>query len=399
MKDIDGLKKALPEMMKLSEIEPELAKIRDERKAISNDLDIVKKLIDDREGKIQDVRQQSNAHKAQKTEVRERADVFGIKVDDANEKMRKAYQTKDQMRESYFKQLYEFELQNDKVRYIKGLANQQKRIKANKNEREDRITNKRQELENRPNPYMKEIETCDHLLQYCHKLKVQQGLVPATSEEVAKTTQKEMVSEYNRQDLEQKLKDGKIQVAVKQNDNMIVIGGGKGKKGKKPKAQAKPAGESKSFNVDFAVINKFGLVQVSPPLEPAQLDNKLQELADTKKRFETKGQEELDAEKSNIEKNIERMVDEDIQADVQAAIAQEEGDEEEKTKEVEKKPAARGGIRKPKDAFFDSDSDGEGQSQAYSKPSRGGATVNQRGGRRGGRGGKLQINEEEFPTL
>lgn len=59
LKDIDNLKRALPEMKKLKIIEPELVKIRDEKKQISADLDIVKKLIDDKEGTIQDVKQQS----------------------------------------------------------------------------------------------------------------------------------------------------------------------------------------------------------------------------------------------------------------------------------------------------------------------------------------------------
>jgi uncharacterized coiled-coil DUF342 family protein len=56
LKDIDTLKKALPEIMKLSVIEPELQKIRDEKKVISGELDHVKKIIDDKEDKIQDVK-------------------------------------------------------------------------------------------------------------------------------------------------------------------------------------------------------------------------------------------------------------------------------------------------------------------------------------------------------
>jgi len=39
---------------------------------------------------------------------------------------------------------------------------------------------------------------------------VQQGLGEQTSEEVAKASEREMINEYNRQDLEQKMKDGKI---------------------------------------------------------------------------------------------------------------------------------------------------------------------------------------------
>lgn len=95
LKDIDTLKRALPEMRKLQDIEPEMVKIREEQKKIKADLDIVKKLIDVKDKKIQDVRQQSEAVKAQRSEVKEKADVFSKQIDEATEKMRKAYQTKD----------------------------------------------------------------------------------------------------------------------------------------------------------------------------------------------------------------------------------------------------------------------------------------------------------------
>lgn len=182
---------------------------------------------------------------------------------------------------------------------------------------------------------------------------------------------------------------------------MVIGGGGKGKKGKKQTKQPK-AETSKTFNIDFAVINKFGLVQVSPPLSPEDLDDKLKELTDTQKRFETKGNEELNKEKSDIEKNIERMVEEDIQAEIEAADKADNYEEEEKTKEQqERKPAPKDRIRKPKDDFFDADSDSDEKYQAaYAKPSRGGGLQVNRGGRRGGRGGNnLALNEEEFPTL
>jgi len=53
------------------------------------------------------------------------------------------------------------------------MVNQQKRIVQSKDEKEDRIQKKRIELESTPNPNLKEIETCTHLLQYCQKLKIQ----------------------------------------------------------------------------------------------------------------------------------------------------------------------------------------------------------------------------------
>jgi hypothetical protein len=200
--------------------------------------------------------------------------------------------------------------------------------------------------------------------------------------------------------LDQKLKDGKIQMAVKQSEDNFTVNK---KKGKKQKQANKPAGDQKTFNIDFAVINKFGLVQVSPPISPDDLDHKISELQDKQKRYDRDGKEELSKEKSEIEKNVERMVEEDIEAEVKAAEAEENSEEEEKE---EKRPVkAKKGIKQPKDEFFDgSDSEEENKytSAAYAKPSRGGGQQVNRGGRRGGRGGKqgnTAFDDDDFPTL
>lgn len=100
-------------------------------------------------------------------------------------------------------------------------------------------------------------------------------MMAPTSEEVAKKTESELINEYNRQDIEQKLKDGKIQAVVKKDEG-IQIGGGKKNKGKKPKAES--SNKPVPFNIDFSVISKFGLVQVSPPISPEELDAKIEEL-------------------------------------------------------------------------------------------------------------------------
>ena len=109
-------------------------------------------MIDSKQEKIQGVRELNNAQRDKHTEVRDHAEKFTTVIDTLNEDIRNIYQTKDQMRESYFKQLYEFELQNDKVRWIKGMMNQKKRITQAKDEKADRIEKKKVELENTPNP-------------------------------------------------------------------------------------------------------------------------------------------------------------------------------------------------------------------------------------------------------
>lgn len=124
LKDIDALKKALPDMSKLTVIEPELAQIREEKKKIQDGLSLVQRLIDDKESKIQDVKQASQAQRDKQSEVRDNAEVFTVLIDKGNEKLSGAYKEKDKLREEYYKNLYEFELQNDKIRHIKGMINQ-----------------------------------------------------------------------------------------------------------------------------------------------------------------------------------------------------------------------------------------------------------------------------------
>ena len=52
LREIDALRKALPEMKNLEQIEPELTQIREKKRAISKDLDVVKKLLDEKNEKI-----------------------------------------------------------------------------------------------------------------------------------------------------------------------------------------------------------------------------------------------------------------------------------------------------------------------------------------------------------
>lgn len=47
---------------------------------------------------------------------------------------------------------------------------------------------------------------------------------------------------------------------------MLKVGGGKKNKGKKMKQKESVTEEA--FNIDFAIINKFGFLKVSPPMSP-----------------------------------------------------------------------------------------------------------------------------------
>lgn len=60
-----------------------------------------------------------------------------------------------------------------------------------------------------PHPYRKEIETCQHLINYCHQLKRKAGL-ELDSEEVAKQLQQEELAKANKEKIATKLADGKL---------------------------------------------------------------------------------------------------------------------------------------------------------------------------------------------
>jgi len=124
LREIDLLKKALPDMKNLSKVDPELQTIREEKKKISGMLDIVKRVIDDKEDKIQGVKQASQIQRDKRDEVRQEGEKFTEVIEKNSEEMQNAFKTKDKMRESYYKALYEYELQNDKNRWIKGLVRQ-----------------------------------------------------------------------------------------------------------------------------------------------------------------------------------------------------------------------------------------------------------------------------------
>jgi hypothetical protein len=46
----------------------------------------------------------------------------------------------------------------------------------------------------RPNPYAREIETCEHLIGYCKRLMVVTGMAQAAPDEAARQEQKNIIS-------------------------------------------------------------------------------------------------------------------------------------------------------------------------------------------------------------
>lgn len=56
LREIENLKKAIPSMKAMNDIEPQIQKIKAERKKLQTELDRVKEIIDEKEEKIQSVK-------------------------------------------------------------------------------------------------------------------------------------------------------------------------------------------------------------------------------------------------------------------------------------------------------------------------------------------------------
>jgi len=106
-------------------------------------------------------------------------------IDKANDDLSNLYKKKDEQREEHFKQLYEYELQQAKLKYMADVKRKKDLLTRGEKELNERIDKKREEIANRPNPNHEKIDACGQCIKYCNTLKKKHGLVPATSEEVA----------------------------------------------------------------------------------------------------------------------------------------------------------------------------------------------------------------------
>lgn len=95
------------------------------------------------------------------------------------------------------------------VRHVDWLTKQKDWVIKQEQEQKERVEEQKEAMLNRPNPFFKELEYVDHLVNYCHKLQVDAGLIK-DSEVVARETQKNLLSEMNREEVAKKINDGKL---------------------------------------------------------------------------------------------------------------------------------------------------------------------------------------------
>lgn len=135
LREIDILKKSIPDMKAMREIDPKIKTIRDQIRAIQDKLNIVKDLIDEKSAKISEVQASNDELRAQKDVVRVEADKFTELIDKAQLEISQCFKKKDELREEFYKNLYEFEVQSEQIRHIKRMMGEQRRLRTAGEER------------------------------------------------------------------------------------------------------------------------------------------------------------------------------------------------------------------------------------------------------------------------
>lgn len=139
-------------------------------------MDQISKIIDAKYAEINKVIQDDRAQQEVRTDVREKQDKLEVDIQKIKEQIQESYDKKYEIREAYYKGKLEFDIEKAEISQNEWMANQKQRIIEHEEYKQTKIEERKQALADRSNPYLREIETCDHLIALCGKLKVQFGL-------------------------------------------------------------------------------------------------------------------------------------------------------------------------------------------------------------------------------
>lgn len=299
--DMKKMKESIPNAQRLIELKPIIDKLYESRKDLGNKIHALRDIIDSKSAEIDEVKKEQNEVRDQRDDIKQQLDKFQAEIDKIKLDLNSYYEQKDQLREDFHKAKFDFEVENDLIRHNDWIAREKERLVVREKAKEERVAARKQQLADRPNPYLKEIETCERLIAYIDHLKKKLGLVQ--TEESIQEERKQIINSMAKEDVQKKLQDGKIEQVLSKKEReeqaTIRVGGGK-KGGKKPKVRAAEEQEDVFQTIDISLLQLFGFLKVSPPTDKGQLDGKIEELKNKLKHFETEGDKRLQEEAEQI---------------------------------------------------------------------------------------------------
>ena len=100
-----------------------------------------------------------------------RADVqkFEDQIQSIKEEINTQFEKKNELKEDYYKGKLEYEIEFDEIRHKEWISREKIWIIEQEESRVKRLEERKLAIANRPNPYDREIETCQHLINFCNK--------------------------------------------------------------------------------------------------------------------------------------------------------------------------------------------------------------------------------------
>jgi hypothetical protein len=113
------------------------------------------------------------------------------------------------------------------------------------------------------------------------------------------------MNQLAKEDVQKKLEDRKIEQVMSKREReeaaMIRVGGGKkGKGGNRKQNKQEEDDEDVFTSIDISILNLFGFLKVSPPLQKDALDPKIKELTDKLNFFIEDGEKKLKDEEEKL---------------------------------------------------------------------------------------------------
>ena len=282
--DIKRMKEGIPNAQRILDLKPKIDALYDQRTQVNEQLNKLRPLIEAKHAEIDKISKELDDAKEQREDIKSQLDKFEEDIAKVKEEIGNLVQKKQEIKEVYYQSKYDYEIENEAVRYSDWLQKQKTYILEQDKRKQERLNARKQALADRPNPYQKELDTCERLIQYCELLKKKVGLGPQTDETI-KEEAKQIMNQLAKEDVQKKLQDRKIELVMSKREReeaaMIKVGGKKGKGGGNRRQKQEDNEEEEVFtSIDISILNLFGFLKVSPPLEKDALEPKIKELND-----------------------------------------------------------------------------------------------------------------------
>lgn len=129
-----------------------------------------------------------------KEEFKKQLDTIDKDIDNYYDTMKGYYADKDQLREAYYKEKWEYEVEQNYIYHIERMRKDKQRLIDDKEYKTKKLEERKQSMLNRPNPYQKEIDTCNHLISICQKMQINLGLIEVQDEAKIQEERKDIIN-------------------------------------------------------------------------------------------------------------------------------------------------------------------------------------------------------------